>query len=187
MPKSRLFLALVPEFDIKNMLTGAQDRLKVLLDAYYVRWEDPGKFHMTLRFLGDIDDNRIHPMGNVLDRIRFGFEELRFRTFEIGFFPNKKYPNVVYAGFKEQTSDSIELIGSIDSMMQNFGVKPDKRFVPHITLGRFDRSKRKKLEDKEMPVLPETEAVFESFSLMKSTLKQGGSEYSEIFKIYFFK
>ena len=187
MPKSRLFLALVPEPGIIDLLSSAQASLKALLDAYNIRWENPAKFHMTLRFLGDIEDGRIHPMGDVLDRIKFGFEELRFDTFEIGFFPNRKYPNVVYAGFEERSSNSAELIESIDSIMLNFGVKPDKKFVPHITLGRFDRSKRKKLEEPVMPALPNAEAVFESFSLMKSTLKQGGSEYTEIYKINFFK
>lgn len=187
MPGSRLFLALVPDKDIVDLLSTAQSALKLTLKDYALRWENPVKFHMTLRFLGDVEDHKTESLVNILDRIKFDFDELNFDTFEIGFFPNSRYPNVVYAGFKEQRSDSESMVESIDSIIKSFGIKPDKKFVPHITLGRFDRSKRKKSEGLVVPPLPKALAVFESFSLMKSTLKQGGSEYTELYKFNFQK
>lgn len=187
MPKSRLFLALVPDLNIVDLLTSAQTALKDVLSNYTIRWANPLKFHMTMRFLGDVEDEKINSLIDVLDRIKFDFEELKFGTFEIGFFPNRRYPNVVYAGFEERGAVSVSLINSIDSIMKNFGIMPDKKFVPHITLGRFDRSKRRKLGTIVTPDLPPAEVIFESFSLMKSTLQQGGSEYTELCKFNFLK
>jgi len=187
LPKTRLFLALVPDNSIIVMLDSVQSELKEKLSGCNVRWENPLKFHMTLRFLGDVDDDKIELIINVLDRIKFGFEELRFRTFEIGFFPNKRFPNVVYAGFSERGKNSDVLIDSIDSTMLNFGILPDKRFVPHITVGRFNKKKRTKPGKIDVPNLPVAETSLSGFSLMKSTLQQGGSEYTEIYKFNFQK
>lgn len=187
MPKSRLFLALKPDTDIVDLLSITQSALKLTLGNHVLRWENPAKFHMTLRFLGEVDDDKTESLVNILDRLKFDFEELCFDTYEIGFFPNMRYPNVVYAGLTERGNSTVSLVNSIDTIMRSFGIKPDKKFVPHITLGRFDRSKRKKTENLVLPPLPKAEAVFESFSLMKSTLKQGGSEYTELYKFNFLK
>lgn len=157
------------------------------LDSYPVRWGEPDKFHLTLRFLGDVDEEKISPLADTLDRLKFDFDYIEFESDKIDFFPNSRYPNVIYAGLIEKGNNSEQLVSFIDRIILNFGVKPEKRFVPHITLGRFSRDKRKKIETEfTFPLEPET-ITFSSFSLMKSSLKPEGSVYEELYKFNFQK
>lgn len=187
MGKIRAFLALNLHNSEKEILKADMEKVKIALNGYNVRWENPEKFHLTIRFLGDVDEEKINTLVSTLDRLKFDFEELEFTTSKTGFFPESKYPNVVFAGLKETGTNSEYLVSSIDSILKNFGIKPDKRFIPHITFGRFSRDKRKKME-----TLPELELEkqlikFNSFSLMKSTLTPRGSIYEELFRINFAK
>jgi 2'-5' RNA ligase len=104
----------------------------------------------------------------------------------IGFFPNAKYPNVVYCGLKDEENLSGKLVSEIYSAAEKFGFKPDNKFIPHITMGRFRREHREKLT---RTINIETEPIefcFNSFCLMKSILKPGGSVY-EVIKEFKFK
>jgi 2'-5' RNA ligase len=187
LPRSRLFLAFIPDAALQNALIETQAKIQKDLSVYNVRWEDPSRFHMTIRFLGDVNADIIEPMINVLDRVKFSFDALKFRTDETGFFPDKRFPNVVYAGLKEAGKDAPDFIDSIDKILLTFGLTADKKFVPHITLGRFNKKKRKKLQNISPVELPGLKTDFEYYSLMKSTLKEGGSVYEEIYKFNFNK
>lgn len=178
--KIRTFLSLNTGHDAQVSLKKIQDSLKADLKDYPVKWDDPGKFHITLRFLGDIEEDSIKGLIFTLERIKTDFEEIKFSYNSIGFFPNEKYPNVVYAGMNETGKNSEGLVSVIDNIIQNFGVKPEKRFIPHITLGRFRKDKRKKIT-KIIDIQAEPfSMIFSSFFLMRSVLKPHGSEFDVI-------
>lgn len=164
---------------------AVQLSLKGALHGISVRWEDPAKLHLTLRFLGDIGIGHIDELAGVLNRLKFDFEKINFEACNIGFFPNQKFPNVVYIGLEEIGENSAKLVGFIDKIVYNFGVKPDKRFVPHITLGRFSRNKRIQLTKMVEVNFEKFNIEFTSFCLMKSELTSGGSVHSVIKEIDF--
>ena len=172
---------------VKKLLGQVQNDLKVLLDGYKIKWENPEKFHLTLSFLGDFNITEIKSVIEEFGKIELGFEFITFKTNSIGFFPNEKYPNVVFADLIELTNNCSLLVEYIEKVILAFDIKPDKKFVPHVTLGRFRRDKRQKLEESVNIKVPETEINFDSFHLMKSSLKQFGSEYEEIAKFSFKK
>ena len=170
---------------MKPKLKVIQDDVKLALNDYKVKWENPDKFHLTLRFLGDINEDKIDELIFVLDRLKFDFELLKFTSGGVGFFPNEKYPNVVFVDLAEKGNNSDKLVEFIDRIILNFGVKPEKRFIPHITLGRFSRDKRAKI-DKPINVKTEPfEITFDSFHLMKSNLGPKGSVYESLHEFKF--
>lgn len=187
MAKHRLFLSLNPEPDDLVHLKSVFPDIRKKLESYTVKWSEPDKFHLTLRFLGDILEEKIAPLADTLDRLKFDFEHIEFESDKIDFFPNSRYPNVIYARLQEKGNNTEQLVSFIDRIIINFGVKPDKRFVPHITLGRFPKDKRKKIEQEfSFPLKPE-KIIFSSFKLMKSSLKPEGSVYEELYKFNFLK
>jgi len=187
LPKFRLFISLNPESGDLVHLKDVFPEIKKDLESYPVKWIEPDKFHMTLRFLGDVEEQNIEPLACTLDRLKFDFELIEFSTDKIGFFPDSRYPNVIYAGLLEKGNSAEQLVSFIDRIILNFGVKPEKRFVPHITLGRFSRDKRKKIEPEfSFPLKPEN-VIFRSFSLMKSSLRPEGPVYEELYKFNFLK
>jgi 2'-5' RNA ligase len=181
----RAFISLNLDSETKRIFAGVQQNVRRALKDYRLRWEDPDKFHMTLRFLGDIKRHESGLLLNKLSALETGFKEIEFRTQGIGFFPDSKYPNVVYVNLKEEDGHSEKLVGLIDEVISELQIKPDKKFVPHITLGRFSHENRQKLSGDIEVAVPETRVVFKSFYFMKSSLKQSGSEHEEILKVDF--
>lgn len=185
--KIRTFLSLNVESSLKSMLGAIQDDVKTELKNYHVKWENPDKFHLTLRYLGDIDESKIEELAYILDRLKVEFESIKFAVDDIGFFPNQKYPNVVFISLAEEGNNSGKLVEFIDKILASFGIKPDKKFIPHITLGRFRRDKRICLDKPvEVNVVP-ANIEFDRFCLMKSVLQSGGSEHYIIQEFKFCK
>lgn len=187
MGKIRTFLSLNVSEDSTAGLSSIQQKVKAALGNYPVKWEDPKKLHLTLRFLGDTDEERIQSLIFTLERLKLEFDMIKFTVNGAGFFPNPKYPNVVFAELNEQGSSSLKLVEFIDKIIYNFGVKPEKRFIPHITLGRFSRDKRVKIEQRVNINLEPIEIEFDSFYLMKSSLTPKGSVYEVISEFKFKK
>jgi len=182
----RCFLSLNIERSLQNRLIPVQDELKLLLDGQKVKWEMPDKFHLTLRFLGDMEPGTVKKISGELGEIKPGFDTIRMITSEIGFFPDAKRPNVVFLGLTEKENFSDILVNSIDEQLSEFGFKHENKFVPHITMGRFRRGHRVKINSSITLKTEPMNIEFESFYLMKSTLKPGGSVY-EIINEFKFK
>jgi 2'-5' RNA ligase len=182
---TRTFISLNLDENIKNKLGMVQKDLKEELAEHRVKWESSNKFHLTLRFLGDLNNAETKDLTKELEKIKPGFDTIVYFTDSIGFFPNPKYPNVVFIDLKEKDGNTLNLLEDIDKVILGFGIKPDKKFVPHVTFGRFRRDKRQILKTGINIQVPKIEVVFESFHLMKSILNHSGSDYETIKKYNF--
>ena len=183
MNKIRTFISLNIDKSSIEKLKPVQSDVMDSLKNYHVKWTDSGNFHLTLRFTGGVEENIISQLSDKLSEIKTGFNSIKFKTSGIGFFPNQKHPNVVFIDLKEAGSNSEQLVEKIDNVIISFGIKPDNKFVPHITLGRFKHEGRKKLTVCINTVYENFEMEFDSFFLMKSILKTTGAEYEVIKKI----
>lgn len=166
-----------------------QSQLKNALKEFPIRWEDTSKFHLTVQFLGDTDLNTIEYLKSNFKKLKTGFKKINLRLNGIGFFPNEKFPKVVFASLEDDSNKCIQLAEKIKSITEKFGFDlPDgkagetKKFVPHITLGRYKAS-GKKLQGFTLKINFEpTEFIFDSFFLMKSELTPMGAQYNVIEK-----
>jgi len=182
----RCFLSLNIERSLQTRLRYAQEDLKRELSRQKIKWENPDKFHLTMRFLGDTEQAVIKNIIAELDGIRMGFNVINMTACGIGFFPNANKPNVVFVALNEDGNSSGILADEVDRVLGKFGFKRDLKFVPHVTMGRFRRENRVKIEHEININIEPLEFKFESLYLMKSTLKPGGSVY-EIIKEFKFK
>ncbi len=102
------------------------------------RWIDVENYHITLRFIGDVDGRTADEIVDRLDRI--DRPEFQLRLEGIGSFGSKK-PHSVWAGVS-QTPDMYALQGEIERICQRIGLQPDPRkFTPHVTLARLKSSR----------------------------------------------
>ncbi len=176
----RTFISLNISETVKGKLALVQRDLTGLLSDYRVKWENPKKFHLTLRFLGDLNSAEINDLAKDLSRIKAGFEHIVYFTESIGFFPNARYPNVVFVDLVEKGSSCEPLVDKIDKTIAEYGITPDKKFVPHVTMGRFRRDRRLALTGGIKVEVPKMEIMFENFHLMKSVPVDSGTVYEEI-------
>ncbi len=101
------------------------------------RWMDVENYHMTLRFIGDIEGHVADEIAGALDRVRRSSFSLTLSG--VGAFGSKK-PHSVYAG-TAASPDLHALQGEIDRICQRLGISPDPRkFTPHVTLARLRNS-----------------------------------------------
>lgn len=108
------------------------------------RWIDPENYHLTLRFIGDVDDAIAHEIASMLGRVRRGPFELRLNG--LSSFGGRK-PRAVVATVSP-SQPLVEVQSEQDRMMQRIGLEPEgRKYIPHVTLARLrDSSSRQVAE-----------------------------------------
>ena len=104
------------------------------------RWIDPENYHITLRFIGDIDDRLAHEIALLLDGVKRRSFEVRFAG--LTSFGGRK-PRAIVAAV-EPVPPLVELQAELERLMQRIGLEPEgRKFTPHVTLARLrDSSSR---------------------------------------------
>ncbi len=147
-----------------------------------IRWVKPQGFHLTFRFLGNIEPNRVAPILTALRVAVRHQAQFRVRMQGLGAFPSLTRPRVLWAGL---TGGGLqELHTKIESALGSCGFPPEGRaFRPHITLGRV-RSQRgwnHVLERvKEYLQYDFGESLIDTVTLYRSDLEPGGAVYTAL-------
>lgn len=98
------------------------------------RWIDPENYHITLRFIGDVDSRMAEEIANSLARVKRSPLDLRFNGLD-AFGGNK--PHSVHARV-QKCQPLLELQAEQERIVQRIGLKPEgRKFVPHVTLARL--------------------------------------------------
>ena len=98
------------------------------------RWIDPENYHLTLRFIGDVDDDTAHEINSMLERVRRRSFELRLDG--LTSFGGRK-PRAIVAT-AAPTPALLEIKAEQERMMQRIGLEPEgRKFTPHVTLARL--------------------------------------------------
>ncbi len=108
------------------------------------RWIDPENYHLTLRFIGDVDDVIAREVAYLLDQVhRRGFE---IRIDRLAAFGGRR-PRAVIAAVAP-TAPLIELQAEHERLMQRIGLEPEgRKFTPHVTLARLRDSSNVQVAD----------------------------------------
>jgi 2'-5' RNA ligase len=162
----RAFVAILIPEGVKRAVAQVQGELRRVVPAHSVRWTPPEQFHLTLKFLGDIDAQQVERLILGLRQACQPFPPLELSLGQIGFFPHPRRPRVVWLGVQDagQRLASLEravegavvqcevtqadagdhahgrLIGLPDDRGETTGespAKPAKEFIGHLTLGRI--------------------------------------------------
>jgi RNA 2',3'-cyclic 3'-phosphodiesterase len=140
------------------------------------RWIDPGNYHLTLRFIGDVDDTIAHEVASMLGRIKRGGFELHMQG--VSSFGGRK-PRAVVAQVSP-AQGLLDVQAEQERMMQRIGLEPEgRKFTPHVTLARLrDSSSRQVAEYLAARGLFRTSPFHVSrFVLFSSRASVGGGPY----------
>ncbi len=101
---------------------------------YGARWIDPENYHITLRFIGDVDYHTAGEVSDGLDRLS-NSEAFSIRLNHLGAFGGDK-PRALYAGV-ENNAALQRLQAAQERVLQRVGLQPEgRKFVPHVALAR---------------------------------------------------
>lgn len=177
----RCFIAIELPVAAKDQLRGLTDRLRPLSRG--VRWVAVESLHLTLKFLGEAGDETVVEVSRVLTGVCAGHRPFDILLRGAGAFPGMRDPNVLWLGV-EGPESLRELHRDVDRALGALGFEREERkFSPHLTLGRVKDTRGIEPVVKELATFRET--VFGTIHvdhvvLMKSTLKPAGAEYSPI-------
>jgi RNA 2',3'-cyclic 3'-phosphodiesterase len=98
-----------------------------------VKWVDPGNYHVTLRFIGEVDEGVAADIDVALAGIRLPRFDLAVAG--AGSFGPDDKPRVVYAGV-DRSAPLGHLHEKIEATLMRIGLMPEgRRYSPHVTLG----------------------------------------------------
>ena len=101
------------------------------------RWIDPENYHLTLRFIGDVDDTVAHEVASMLGRVKRGAFELYMEG--LTSFGGRK-PRAVVASVAPAQA-LLDVQAEHERLMQRIGLEPEgRKFTPHVTLARLRES-----------------------------------------------
>ena len=102
-----------------------------------IKWVPGENLHLTLKFLGEVDNREVPRVCEVLRRCCSGIEPFFIQFHGAGAFPDPSRPRVVYAGITEGGDSLVKRVGRLEPALAELGFKPEPRaYVPHLTLGR---------------------------------------------------
>ncbi|MPZ55863.1 MAG: RNA 2',3'-cyclic phosphodiesterase [Rhizobiales bacterium] len=108
------------------------------------RWIDPENYHLTLRFIGDIDDSLAHEIALMLRQVRRPGFDLRLGG--LASFGGRKPRAVIAAA--EPSAPLMELQAEHERLLRRIGLEPESRkFTPHVTLARLRDSSSRQVAD----------------------------------------
>lgn len=149
-----------------------------------VKWVEAQNLHITLKFLGWVEDRKIDNMMELTSKAVAGMGSFKAKFEGMGTFPPGKSPRVVWVGVSEGGDKLIKLASSLEETLSNAGYRSEKReFNSHVTIGRIKESNGvDKLKEKieSLKDVKFGEAWVDSISIMKSTLTPKGPIYERI-------
>ncbi len=149
-----------------------------------LKWENSSKFHITLKFLGDVEETKIEEIKSVLEKFIADKKPVRLTLDRFGAFYRDKKPKVLWAGFKYNGALA-DYQKELERRLSEVGFPVERRkFSPHLTLYRVrERTEKSILEKFNNHKFTEKTFTADEFLLVKSRLLPKGSVY-EILERY---
>lgn len=133
----RTFVALPLPESSQRSLKGFEDHWRGRLHSR-LSWTRPGNWHLTLRFLGEVED--MEGVVRALHAVRQ--EPGQFQPAGAGFFPSRRRPRVAWLGVKQGQEQVMRLAARVSAALETAGFAPEGRqFRPHLTLARIRRDR----------------------------------------------
>ena len=173
----RTFVAIRLPGEVEESLARLAGEMRSLWPERGVRWVQGENIHLTLRFLGDMEEGRVGELGEGLDGIGNGCEAFDLNLAKSGCFPNERRPSVIWTGVEDGEGKLGELQREVEALVQRLGWEAEGRnYRPHLTLGRVRQGVRVSQGSwlKDPPAL---EFRVGAVELIESVLQRGGAEY----------
>lgn len=179
----RLFIAIDPEPAVLDTIFRLISTIKREYPIAGVRYTTPQNLHLTLKFLGDTDERLISNIENGLEKVCRGFTEFDLEFTNLGAFPNRNNPRILWLGVKNPLPVAA-LAKAITQDPSNTDGPEMNQFSPHLTLGRVAEQARGESSDTFGRLFAKLGGVgvgttrVREVLLYQSVLKPGGPVYT---------
>lgn len=197
----RAFLAVELNEELRKRIAQVQQDLKQRLARdglkdVRISWVQPGSIHLTIKFLGDIDEQFVDPLREALSNPMKAHQRIQIPIERLEVFPHPHQPRVLWVGPVESWEGSEDakrlaaLHEAVEGCCQSFGLAPEGRpLSPHLTLARIKAGERQLAQTlSQLGVMDRPLSLgplgVESVVLMRSELRPTGSLYTKLWEVF---
>lgn len=178
----RLFFAVDLPDNLAEAFAAAQEPFR---EANVLRFTDPSQAHVTLKFLGDVDEDRLPELTDAADDAveAAGVDTFEMEVGGLGAFPSEEYISVLWVGVREGGSKLTRLHEALEAAMTGLGFDPEPHeFTPHFTLARMNHARDKGLVQRRLGEGDPTVGRFQvkELRLKASALTDDGPKYETV-------
>jgi 2'-5' RNA ligase len=181
--RTRTFLAVDIGGAIRAGATALQKELSK--GGAGVKWAAPETMHVTLLFLGEVDDRELHAVCRAVKEVAATEPPFALRVAGVGAFPTPRRPKIVWAGITEGAEPLRRLYAALEERMLELGCyrKEERGYTPHLTLGRAKGDADSAALAAELPKLSSWDGgrtTVDEVLAFGSELTRGGPVYTVI-------
>jgi len=178
----RCFIAIDLPEEVKVEIIKVQRQIP--LDNLKLKFVEKENLHLTLKFLGELEDFRIQKIKEKLKEI--SFHSFKVKLANTGIFPSESFIRVIWIGVNPDEK-VLQLQKEIDEKLLEIGFRKEKQFSAHVTIARvkFVEDKIALIKNMKAIKIKPIEFSINSFKLKKSILSKQGHIYGDVleFKI----
>jgi 2'-5' RNA ligase len=154
-----------------------------------IQWIKPESIHLTLKFLGDIAEERLEAMRQALAGAVGTLPAFAVDVGGLGVFPDVRGPRIFWVGLHERADELSRLAAAVETALEGLGVPRERRpFNAHLTLARIKDQWREVGQalaasgalDGAVTV---GRLVVSTISLMQSRLERSGAVYTRVWQV----
>jgi 2'-5' RNA ligase len=136
MARLRTFIAVDIGKAIRSRAVALQEALA--RSTTEVKWVEPENLHVTMLFLGEVDDREVIDVCRVVAECAERQPAFTMQVATVGCFPNPRRPRVLWMGVGQGTQELCALHDALERPLLELGCyrREDRPYTPHITLGR---------------------------------------------------
>ncbi len=135
----RVFIGIELDNDGKEQIASQVKRLQKEFPR--LKWVQQENYHLTLKFLGDVEERKIEVLKKNLQKATIGLKPISITLHGLGAFPKVQNPRVLWIGVREGASSLKRLHRSMEEGLRELGFpKEEKSYHPHLTLARCRKS-----------------------------------------------
>jgi 2'-5' RNA ligase len=139
----RAFVAIDLPDDVRQALVKARADIAERFPRDAVRWVKPQNIHLTLRFLGNMAQERLPVFTAGMDELAGKCQAFDLQLAGVGCFPNARRPRVLWIGIDGAKDRLMSVQANVEDLVVSSGWKREsRRFHPHLTLGRVKDSRK---------------------------------------------
>jgi RNA 2',3'-cyclic 3'-phosphodiesterase len=152
-----------------------------------LRWVRPPNLHLTVWFLGEVDEPRA---GEIIEVLGEPFQTPAFtlRIGGVGTFPPSGPPRALWLGVHDGASSLVAVHAELSARLGKIGLEPERRgYSPHLTVGRFKEVRRADVSVVRRLIARSTDVIGEcgidAVALVRSRLSPKGSQYEKLLRV----
>lgn len=188
MKRTRTFLAIDIGHALRSSLSRLMEGLEQTVEG--VKWVTPENLHVTLLFLGEVDQRDLLGVCRAADRVASEQAEFTLSVEGLGCFPNERRPRVLWAGIAKGAEEIVGLHDALEIPLLDLGCyrREARKYSPHLTLGRLageDASAGLTTELRQKKAWSAGQTTVKELHVMASVLTPSGPEYTVLSRAKF--